>query len=80
MLFDSRSRVRVRKQKICSGRRIFGQVTKGTRRMPWHQQAMKDVVSCDKRRRGANILRSGDLRMGKPGPGNTGSSSGEFIA
>ena len=34
--------------------------------MPWHRKAMKDVVSCDKRRRGANNLRPGDVRMGKP--------------
>jgi hypothetical protein len=27
---------------------------------------MKDVISCDKRRRGANNLRPGDVRMGKP--------------
>jgi len=38
--------------------------------MPWHRKAMKDVVSCDKRRRGANILRPGDVRMGKPGWGH----------
>ena len=34
--------------------------------MPWHQEPMKDVISCDKLRGGANILRSGDFRMGKP--------------
>ena len=34
--------------------------------MPWHKQAMKDVVSCDKPRGDANSLRSGDFRMGKP--------------
>jgi hypothetical protein len=27
---------------------IYGQATKGAGRMPWHQEAMKDVVSCDK--------------------------------
>ena len=31
---------------------------------------MKDVVSCDKRRRGANNLRPGDFRMGKPSEGH----------
>jgi len=25
----------------------FGQVTKGTWWMPWHREAMKDVVACD---------------------------------
>ena len=29
-------------------------------------EAMKDVVSCDKLRVGANNLRSGDFRMGQP--------------
>ena len=33
----------------------YGQATKGTRWMPWQVQAMKDVVSCDKPRVGANI-------------------------
>ncbi len=35
--------------------------------MPWHGQAMKDVISCDKLRGAANKLRSADLRMGQPG-------------
>ena len=39
--------------------------------MPWHQQAMKDVVSCDKLRGVANILRSGDFRMGEPSGPNS---------
>ena len=34
--------------------------------MPWHQEPMKDVISCDKLRGAANKLRSGDFRMGKP--------------
>ena len=29
-------------------------------------EAMKDVISCDKLRVGANNLRSGDFRMGQP--------------
>ena len=33
---------------------IFGQATKGVRWMPWHEKAMKDVISCDKPRGGAN--------------------------
>ncbi len=49
---------------------FFGQATKGVRWMPWHRKAMKDVVSCDKRRRGANNLRPGDVRMGKPSRGH----------
>ena len=43
-----------------------GQVKKSTRRMPRHQEAKKDVTSCEKLRRGANILRPVDIRMGKP--------------
>ncbi len=31
-------------------------VTKGARGMPWLSEAMKDVISCDKRRGGANNL------------------------
>jgi hypothetical protein len=34
--------------------------------MPWHIEAMKDVASCDKPRRGASTLRPADLRMGEP--------------
>ena len=34
--------------------------------MPRHMEAMKDVISCDKLRGGANNLCSGDFRMGKP--------------
>ena len=35
--------------------------------MPWLSEAMKDVISCDKLRGGANNLWSGDFRMGQPG-------------
>jgi hypothetical protein len=45
VLFDNR--IRVDRESIF---RILGQATKGLWWMPWHQQAMKDVVSCDKRR------------------------------
>ena len=38
--------------KLCN--KGFNQVIKGVRRMPWHLKAMKDVVSCDKPRLGAN--------------------------
>ena len=34
--------------------------------MPRHMETMKDVISCDKPRVGANNLKSGDFRMGKP--------------
>ena len=45
---------------------IFKKVIKSVWRMPWLSEAMKDVTSCDKLRGGANNLRSGDFRMGKP--------------
>ena len=47
--------------------------------MPWHQEAMKDVTTCDKPRKGGNNLRSVDFRMGQPNPGNAGLSTTESI-
>ena len=47
--------------------------------MPWHKKAMKDVVSCDKPRVGANNLIPGDFRMGQPGIGNAMSLPAEYI-
>ena len=38
----------------CESNKAFGQVIKGVRWMPWHMKTMKDVVSCDKLRVGAN--------------------------
>ena len=32
----------------------FGQATKGSRWIPWHTEAMKDVVTCDKSRGAGN--------------------------
>ena len=43
-----------------------GQAKKSARGMPWHQEPMKDVISCEKLRGAANKLRSGDIQMGKP--------------
>ena len=40
---------------------------KSERWMPWLKEAMKDVISCDKLRVGANNLLSADFRMGQPG-------------
>ena len=45
---------------------LIDQARKSARGMPWHQEPMKDVISCEKRRGAANELRSGDFRMGKP--------------
>src|SRR6266850_6050110 len=44
---------------ICRARRgallvCFGQASKGRRWMPWRQEAMKDVESCEKLREAAN--------------------------
>ena len=47
--------------------------------MPWHVKSMKDVVSCDKLRVGANNLKTEDFRMGKPIPGNAGILPPEYI-
>ena len=33
-----------------------GQAKKSARGMPWHQEPMKDVISCDKLRGAANEL------------------------
>ncbi len=41
-------------------------VTKGIRWMPRLSEAMKDVVSCDKLRLGANSPQPADFRMGQP--------------
>ena len=57
----------------------FVQVTKSIRGMPWHMKLMKDVVSCDKPRVGANNRLSGDLRMGQPTQGNTCELLSEYI-
>ena len=46
--------------------------------MPRHEPAMKDVASCDKPRGAASELRSGDVRMGKPGGGYTPSPEREL--
>ena len=35
---------------------INGQATKGSRWIPWHTEAMKDVVTCDKSRGAGNTL------------------------
>ena len=51
---------------ICLAHIDEDQANKSARGMPWHQEPMKDVISCDKLRGAANELRSGDFRMGKP--------------
>ena len=40
---------------------------------------MKDVVSCDKLRVGANNLKPGDFRMGQPVSSHVGTLSAEYI-
>ncbi len=40
--------------------------------MPWHREAMKDVITCDMLRLAGNKLRSGDFRMGQPIPSHVG--------
>ena len=47
--------------------------------MPRHMKMMKDVVSCDKPRVGANNRQSEDFRMGQPTQGNTCELLSEYI-
>ena len=47
--------------------------------MPWQDQAMKDVVSCDKPRTGGSNLRPGDLRMEQSVQSNVCKLCTEFI-
>ena len=47
--------------------------------MPWHNQAMKDVVTCDKPRTGGSNLRPGDLRMEQSVQSNVCKLCTEFI-
>ena len=42
--------------------------------MPWLSEARKDVISCEKPRGGANILRSVDIRMGQPAGSDSGTA------
>jgi hypothetical protein len=42
-------------------------------------KSMKDVVSCDKLRGGANNRSPGDFRMGQPNPSNVGLLLPEYI-
>ena len=53
------------------------EVTKGVRGMPWLSEAMKDVISCEKPRGGADGLRSADVRMGQPSPQGLSRKGGE---
>ena len=43
-----------------------GQGNKSKGWKPWHQEPMKDVISCEKLRGGANSRRAVDIRMGQP--------------
>ena len=50
---DAKARRTMRKLRSSFGR---GQANKSARGMPWHQEPMKDVISCDKLRGAANKL------------------------
>ena len=65
---------------VCSlegERERAGQARKCTRWMPRHRPARKDVASCEKLRGAASGLGSGDIRMGKPGWGDSVTPKGE---
>ena len=55
------------------------QAKKSVRWMPWHQEPMKDVVSCDKPWVAASRHRTMDFRMGQPGQSHVWSPIHEFI-
>ena len=42
--------------RTCKANALIGQAKKSARGMPWHQEPMKDVISCDKLRGVANEL------------------------
>ena len=44
-------------------RKNKGQANKSIGRMPWYQEPMKDVISCEKLWGDANSYRSTDIRM-----------------
>jgi hypothetical protein len=48
----------------------FGQASKGTRWMPWRQEAMKDVGSCEKLREVANQTLIRRFPNGETRPGS----------
>jgi hypothetical protein len=52
---------------------------KGTRRMPRHKLPTKDVAICEKLRWADDKLWPVDIRMGKPGPSQSGSRLSEYI-
>ena len=52
---------------------------KSARWMPWHQEPMKDVASCDKPWGAASRHRTMDFRMGQPGQSNVWSPVHEYI-
>ena len=54
--------------------KISGQVIKSYWWMPWHRQAMKDALTCDKHRGTGKRFWSDDFRMGKPDKSNVLSS------
>ncbi len=59
--------------------KILGQAQKGLWWIPWRQQPMKGVASCDKLREAANRRWSGDTRMGKLCTSNIVQSPAEYI-
>ena len=54
-------------------------IFRGARRMPWHRKSTKGAASRDSPRGGANVLRSGGARMGKPDGGHAPSPAPEHI-
>ena len=68
MLFDNLDVV-LKKRSVCLCHKVCGQAIKSERWMPWCQEAMKDVASCDKSRGAAKqaLIRgflNGETRLG----------------
>ena len=57
---------------------FLDQASKGVRWMPWHQEAMKDVATCDKPRLAGSKLTRG-FPNGETLPGEPRQSLAEFI-
>ncbi len=68
MFFDNLD-VDIQKRSVYLSQKVCGQATKSRRWMPWCQEAMKDVASCDKLRGAAKqaLIRgflNGETRLG----------------
>ena len=59
-----------RDRRCLTNRLAYGQASKGKRWMPWRQEAMKDVVSCEKPRGAAKRALIRGFPNGETRPGS----------